>query len=124
MSDRPITEQTSAVPNDCQLAMLLHQEDWIRELASKQKLREALVLHSWSLSAHFRVLSHRFKLDNFEDGETPDFVLIGAGTAAQLSVGWTAPSKAPGILAVAGEGGVATAAGRGAIWFSCSANGT
>jgi hypothetical protein len=82
MSDQPMTEQTSAVPNDCQLVTLLHQEDWIRELASKQKRREALVLHGWSLSAHFRALCHRFKLNNFEDGETPDFVLIGDGRVA------------------------------------------
>jgi len=89
-----MAEQISAVPNRCPLAALLHREDWIRELASKQKRREALVLCGWSFSAHFRALCHRFELHNVEVCETPDFVLIGTGRVAVEVTRIVSPKKA------------------------------
>jgi hypothetical protein len=89
-----MTQQISAVPNDCRLATLVQQEGWNRELASKQKRREALVLRGWSLSAHFRVLCQRFKLRAVEDSETPDFVLTGAGRVAVEATRIVSPKKA------------------------------
>jgi len=87
-------KKMSAVGSDCQLATLVQQESWDRELASKQKRREALVLHGWSLSAHFRALCHRFKLRAIEDGETPDFVLTGKGRVAVEVTRIVSPRKA------------------------------
>src|SRR6266478_7628205 len=89
-----MTQQISAVPNDCRLATLVQQEGWNRELASKQKRREALVLRGWWLSAHFRALCHHFKLQAVEDGETPDFVLTGNGRVAVEVTRIVSPKKA------------------------------
>jgi hypothetical protein len=87
-------ERTSTTDGDCQLATLLHGGDWIHKLTSKQKRREALVLQGWSLSSHFRALCRRFKLDNFADGETPDFVLTGSGRLAVEVTRIVSPKKA------------------------------
>jgi len=76
------------------LAALLDREDWIRDVASKQKRREALVLHGWSLSAHFRALCDRFELRAVDDGETPDFVLTGTGHVAAEVTRVVSPKKA------------------------------
>src|SRR6266545_2038810 len=89
-----MTEQRSGIPNECQLAALLQGVDWIRELANKQKRRDALVLRGWSFSAHFRALCHRFELHNVEVCETPDFVLIGTGRVAVEVTRIVSPKKA------------------------------
>jgi hypothetical protein len=89
-----MTEQTSEVPSDCELAALLQGADWIRKLANKQKRREALVLRSWSFSAHFRALCHRLQLHNFDRDETPDFVLLGTGRVAVEVTRIVSPKKA------------------------------
>jgi len=87
-------KKMAALGSDCQLATLVQQETWDRELASKQKRSEALVLRGWSLSAHFRALCHRFKLRAIEDGETPDFVLTGNGRVAVEVTRIVSPKKA------------------------------
>ncbi len=89
-----MTEKMAAVGSDCQLATLVQQESWIRELASKQKRHEGLVLRRWSLSTHFGALCHRFKLRAVEGRETPDFVVTGAGRVAVEVTRIVSPKKA------------------------------